>query len=185
MRLALVLLLALPAVAACSTDTFVNSDAGPEGSAGEAGTPDAPTVDGSPVEAAAPRAFQCNGDGGTCDVPRICCDSANGNNGNPPWAATVCQDRNAGGSATCADFLECNDDRDCSVEKPQCCAALADPTNPVNPVVTGSECKTTCVVGSEVRLCGSTQNGQTPNICSATEACKRLGTPSWLYGCQL
>jgi len=178
----LVVGLACVSVIGCAADTFV-TDGGVDGSTDaaldESGASDGGggTSDGGAIEAAPPaRAYQCNGDGGTCDAPQICC---NGSNNTTAWGDDICHPRGDKDASVCAQgWIECNDSRDCPLQL--CCANI----NLGNGALEGAECASSCETANGVRLCGSVVNGMDDAGCPGTTTCQPLLSVPWLFACQ-
>jgi len=157
-------------LSACSADTFVTSDAGDGGSTD--GSTDAPAPEGGKQDGgpdAGFRTFQCSDK--DCKKPDVCCASQG-------WTAPSCEGSAAEGNVTCAQFLECNDSRDCAAL--QSCCATRDPDT--NTILTAKCASAGTCTGT--RLCGSAHDGELPADCVGTGLTCKPVNPSWLSACQ-
>ena len=160
-------------LSACSADTFVTSDAGDGGSTD--GSTDAPASeggkqDGGPANPDADvRTFQCADQ--DCKKPDVCC-AVQG------WASPSCEGSGVEGNAACAQFLECNDSRDCAAL--EVCCATRDPDT--NTILTAKCASAGTCAGT--RLCGSAHDGDLPADCTGTGLSCKPVNPSWLLACE-
>jgi hypothetical protein len=150
---------------ACSTDTFVGSDAGDAGSADAAddtSRPDVAVLDAGGGDAdIRTDGVECQGGSTYCEAgTQVCC-------GNVDWSSSQCTPNN-GCDQVGSHPLICDDYADCAGGI--CCATIT------GGFVTQSICAAKCSAG-DTQLCA------TDTECDGG-TCESLGDkPSWLRGC--
>ena len=153
--------LGLLALAGCSADVFVGPDAG---SASDAAT-DAGQAEGGVIEGGTTsRHVQC-GDTLVCS-DQVCC-------GTVDWTASTC----TAGSATCQDYLECDDSADCPSSQ-VCCGLQGSNAAGTEQKITHSSCAFGCGLPNSVQLC------TTSTECGGGSCQDYKGLPTWLKTCQ-
>ncbi len=185
MRVALLFLGCGFALAACSTDSFVEPDgATPDGASADGGDdgsagPDAPSPDAEPIENGVADAVssdapiisstqvQCAA--GTCVGQQACCQPTLGG-----WNSAACKPSSSEGQSGCMNFLACDDSNDCPGQV--CCATESLVVTTM--VIGAAKCTSSCGQNGTVQLCSDSSQ------CGSKSCQDFAGNPSWLKSCQ-